>query len=235
MFLFHDTQIKIENKNYTFQRPDSKHISKVLRKEIGTLITITDGKGLEWKGEITLLTPQRVYAEKIEALKHSRSKKLIHLAIAPTKSNDRMEWLMEKLTELGIASITPLLCERSERKVTKTERLIKIAVTALKQSHQFFLPEIRPMTSFKEYLKTLQHQTLIAHCDNTPKKNLSEHIIQANEISLCIGPEGDFSPSEIKLATLAGIIPVSLGEQRFRTETAGLLGCHSIFLQNQKK
>ncbi len=235
MLLFHDTQIKIETQNFIFQRSDSKHLAKVLRKGIGTEIKITDGKGIEWTGKLTFLTPQKVCAKKIEAVKHDRPKKLIHLAIAPTKSNERMEWLVEKLTELGISSITPILCKHSERKVIKTKRLIKIAISALKQSNQFFLPEIKPITSFKDFLKTLQHSGLIAHCHPTPKIALSEYLIQTNEISLCVGPEGDFSPSEIELATLSGLTPVSLGKQRYRTETAGILGCHSISQQYQKK
>ena len=234
MLLFYDTQIKIETQNFIFQRSDSKHITKVLRKKSGNEIKITDGKGLEWTGKLTFLTPQKASAEKIKALKHTRPNKLINLAIAPIKSNERMEWLVEKLTELGINSITPIICEHSERKVIKTERLKKICVTALKQSNQFFLPEIKSIISFKEYLKTIQHPALIAHCDSTPKIALSENLIRTNEITLFVGPEGDFSPYEIELANIAGLTPVSLGEQRFRTETAALLGCHSIFLQYQK-
>jgi 16S rRNA (uracil1498-N3)-methyltransferase len=205
-----------------------------LRKKSGDEIKITDGKGLEWTGKLTVITPQKTCAEKIKVFKHARPNKLIHLAIAPTKSNDRMEWLVEKLTELGIKSISPIICEHSERKVIKTERFKKICISALKQSNQFFLPEIKPIISFKEYLKTIQHPALIAHCDSTPKIALSENIIRTNEIILFIGPEGDFSPYEIELANIAGLTPVSLGKQRFRTETAALLGCHSIFLQYQK-
>ena len=234
MLLFYDTQIKIETQNFIFQRSDSNHITKVLRKKSGDEIKITDGKGLEWTGKLTVITPQKTCAEKIKVFKHARPSKLIHLAIAPTKSNDRMEWLVEKLTELGIKSISPIICEHSERKVLKTERFKKICISALKQSNQFFLPEIKPIISFKEYLKTIQHPALIAHCDSTPKIALSENIIRTNEIILFIGPEGDFSPYEIELANIAGLTPVSLGKQRFRTETAALLGCHSIFLQYQK-
>ena len=234
MLLFYDPQIKIEIENFILQQSDSKHITKVLRKKSGDEIKITDGKGLEWTGKLTIFTPQKACAEKIKVFKHARPNKLIHLAIAPTKSNDRMEWLVEKLTELGIKSISPIICEHSERKVIKTERLKKICISALKQSNQFFLPEIKPIIYFKEYLKTIEHPALIAHCDSTPKIALSENIIRTNEIILFIGPEGDFSPYEIELAKIAGLTPVSLGEQRFRTETAALLGCHSIFLQYQK-
>ena len=234
MLLFYDTQIKIETQNFIFQRSDSNHIAKVLRKKSGDEIKITDGKGLEWTGKLTVTTPQKACAKKIKVFKHACPNKLIHLAIAPTKSNERMEWLVEKLTELGINSITPIICEHSERKVIKTERFKKICISALKQSNQFFLPDIKPIISFKKYLKTIEHPALIAHCDSTPKITLSEYIIRTNEIILFIGPEGDFSPYEIELANIAGLTPVSLGKQRFRTETAALLGCHSIFLQYQK-
>ncbi|MFL2596819.1 MAG: RsmE family RNA methyltransferase [Flavobacteriaceae bacterium] len=234
MLLFYDSQIKIETQNHLFNRSDSKHLIKVLRKKQGSEIKITDGKGIEWTGIVTFLNQQKVLVEKIDAIKHKLPKKLIHLAIAPTKSNERMEWLVEKLTELGIASITPIICTHSERKVIKIERLTKIAISALKQSNQFFLPEIKPVISFKNYIQALKNKAIIAHCHPTQKINLSKYIIPENEISLCVGPEGDFSTEEIKLATLSGITPVSLGKQRFRTETAGIFGCHSISVNYQK-
>jgi 16S rRNA (uracil1498-N3)-methyltransferase len=233
MLLFYDTEITTAIQEFTFDRAESKHLTKVLRKEVGTEITLTDGKGLQWTGKLSLVSPQKVCAEKIEAKQHLPPKKRIHLAIAPTKSNERMEWIVEKLTELGISSITPLLCYHSERKVVKTARWKKIAIAALKQSQQFFLPEILPLTSFQEQLEALQYPALIAHCKATPKKLLSEYSLASDQISLWIGPEGDFSVEEIKAATKAGLTPVSLGTQRFRTETAGILGCHSLFMKQQ--
>ncbi len=234
MLLFYDTQITAATQEFTFDRAESKHLTKVLRKEVGTEITLTDGKGLQWTGKLSLVSPQKVCAEKIEAKQHIPPKKRIHLVIAPTKSNDRMEWMVEKLTELGISTITPLLCHHSERKVVKIERFKKIAIAALKQSQQFFLPEILPLTSFQEQLEALQCPALIAHCAPTPKKTVSEYALDSNEISLWIGPEGDFSSEEIQAATKVGLTPVSLGTQRFRTETAGLLGCHSLYLKQHK-
>ena len=114
MLLFYDTQITSATQEFTFDRAESKHLTKVLRKEVGTEITLTDGKGLQWTGKLSLVSPQKVFAEKIEAKQHIPPKKRIHLVIAPTKSNDRMEWMVEKLTELGISTITPLLCHHSE-------------------------------------------------------------------------------------------------------------------------
>ena len=236
MLLFFDPQITKDTYDFSFDRSESKHLAKVLRKETGTIVTLTDGKGLEWIGKLNLVNPQKVNAVRVGVKLHPLPKNRVHLAIAPTKSNDRMEWMVEKLTELGIASITPLLCQRSERKVIKTERLSKIAIAALKQSQQFFLPKIHLLSAFKDFVEKHQnHACLLAHCDATPKTPLSQYTINTDEIFLLIGPEGDFSPSEIEMATKAGMIPVSLGEQRFRTETAGLLGCHNIFVNQQKK
>ena len=144
-----------------------------------------------------------------------------------------MEWLIEKLTELGVASITPLLCQHSERKVTKALRFEKIAIAALKQSQQFYLPEIHPLISFSDFLKNNNQNAYIAHCQKSPKLNLSDFPLNQNSITLLIGPEGDFSQEEIDAAENAGIHSVSIGNQRFRTETAGLLACHTAFLQQQ--
>ena len=231
MLLFFDSDIEENFQNFTFDKSESRHIAKVLRKNIGTQITITNGKGLEWKGEITSILNQKVVARKITSLKHSYKKKHVHLAIAPTKSNDRMEWLIEKITEIGISSITPILCDHSERRIIKKKRLIKIAISALKQSQQFFLPEINSMTTFQKYIKNINHPGLIAHCVKSSKIELKNYNWESDQIHLLIGPEGDFSLKEIKDAISAKLKPVSLGQQRLRTETAGLLGCHILLLK----
>ena len=231
MLLFFDFDIGENFQDFTFDKSESRHIAKVLRKNIGTEITITNGKGLEWNGVITSILNQKVIARKISSLKHSYKKKHVHLAIAPPKSNDRMEWLIEKITELGISSITPILCDHSERKIIKKERLIKIAISALKQSQQFFLPEINPMVTFKKYIKNISHHGLIAHCRKSSKIELKNYSWESDQVHLLIGPEGDFSLNEIKDAISAKLKPVSLGQQRFRTETAGLLGCNILLLK----
>lgn len=186
---------------------------------------------MEWKGEITSILNQRVEAKKITSLKHSNKKKHIHLAVAPTKSNDRMEWLIEKVTEIGVSSITPILCDHSERKIIRKERLIKIAISALKQSQQFFLPKINSMITFKKYIKSINHPGLIAHCGKLSKIELKNYNWESEEIHLLIGPEGDFSLKEIKDAISAKLIPVSLGQQRLRTETASILGSHILLIK----
>ena len=231
MLLFFDGHITAEDQNFTFDQSESKHIARVLRKETGAIVTLTNGKGLEWSGKIILVSPKKVEAEKLAIIQHPISENSINLAIAPTKSNNRMEWLVEKITELGISSITPILCERSERKVINAKRLHKIAVTALKQSQQFYLPEINPLISFKNYVTNLKSPGLIAHCQSSPKTLLNDYLPKIKEINLFVGPEGDFTPKEIEIATSAGLLPVSLGKHRLRTETAGLLGCHALFMK----
>ena len=231
MLLFFDSDIEANFQNFTFDKSESRHISKVLRKNVGSQITITNGKGLEWKGEITSILNQKVEAKKISSLQHSNKKKHIHLAVAPTKSNDRMEWLIEKVTEIGVSSITPILCEHSERKIIRKERLIKIAISALKQSQQFFLPEINSLMTFKKYIKNINHPGLIAHCGKSSKIELKNYNLESEQIHLLIGPEGDFSLKEIKDAISAKLIPVSLGQQRLRTETASILGSHILLIK----
>jgi 16S rRNA (uracil1498-N3)-methyltransferase len=233
MILFYDIHLEDSLSDFSFSKEESKHLSKVLRKKAGDPITITNGKGLEWNGELTHVASNSARAKKTESHQHSLPKKQIHLAIAPTKNNNRMEWLIEKLTELGVASITPLLCQHSERKVTKALRFEKIAIAALKQSQQFYLPEIRPLISFTDFLKNNIQNAYIAHCQKSPKLNLTDCALNQNNVTLLIGPEGDFSREEIDAAEKAGLCSVSIGSQRFRTETAGLLACHTVFLQQQ--
>lgn len=234
MVLFFEESLQDELSEFYFSKEDSRHIAKVLRKSTGDQITITNGNGLEWQGELIHVSKNSTIAKKIKSLHHSPRDKSIHLAIAPTKNNNRMEWMIEKLTELGIASITPLVCEHSERKISKAIRFEKIAIAALKQSQQFYLPKIQKLQSFSEFIRGAITNGYIAHCENSPKKQLASFNLNQDKVTLLIGPEGDFSLKEIELAEQGGIHSVSIGSQRFRTETAGLLACHTVFLQQQK-
>ena len=234
MTLFFDSHITISTKIFELDPSESKHISKVLRKKSGDKITVTNGKGLEWKGKLFFNKKNMLVATKQIALEHKKKVRKIQIAIAPTKSNHRMEWLVEKLTEIGVDRITPILCERSERKVLKTERLIKIAISALKQSNNFFLPKIDELIKFDEFLENNQNPILIAHCSPRPTKLLVDCKPNFKKICLLIGPEGDFSTKEIEKAITLGHTAVSLGDQRYRTETAGILGCHLLHIHQQK-
>lgn len=233
MVLFFDETIDAREE-FIFSKEESKHLAKVLRKKPGDSVTLTNGKGLEWEGVLTQLNPSAVAAKKIKSIQHAPPLDELHLAIAPTKNMNRMEWLVEKLTELGVSSITPMICDYSERKIVKLPRLKKISIAALKQSQQFFLPQIHPPISFLEYLNTEIKNGYIANCVTIDKVSLIDCNLTAQTVTLLIGPEGDFSASEIKLAEKSGLQSVSLGKQRFRTETAGLLACHTVFTQRLK-
>ena len=235
MTLFFDPLIKESTKEFIFGREESKHLAKVIRKVPGDIIYVTNGKGLEWKGVLSFVSPQKTIASLKTFRKHPPKKYQIHLAIAPTKNNNRMEWLIEKLTELGVSSITPLLCDHSERKIIKKERLEKITISGLKQSQQFYLPKVNEMVSFKNFIiSSKKQETYIAHCEESPKENLDAISFKGTSQTIMIGPEGDFSHREIKEAVMTGISAVSIGAQRFRTETAGLFACHTIYLKQHE-
>ena len=235
MTLFFDPLIKESTKEFIFGSEESKHLAKVIRKVPGDIIYVTNGKGLEWKGVLSFVSPQKTIASLKTFRKHPPKKYQIHLAIAPTKNNNRMEWLIEKLTELGVSSITPLLCDHSERKIIKKERLEKITISGLKQSQQFYLPKVNEMVSFKNFIiSSKKYETYIAHCEESPKENLDAISFKGTSQTIMIGPEGDFSHREIKEAVMTGISAVSIGAQRFRTETAGLFACHTIYLKQHE-
>ena len=159
----------------------------------------------------------------------------LHIAIAPTKMNDRMEWFLEKATEIGIDEITPIFCDNSERKVIKKERFEKIIQSAMKQSLQMQLPKLNEAISYKEFInQDFNGQLFIAHCEEQEKKQLQTQIKPKGNYTILIGPEGDFSTNEIKLALSKGFAPVALGNTRLRTETAGITACHTASLLNTR-
>jgi 16S rRNA (uracil1498-N3)-methyltransferase len=156
------------------------------------------------------------------------------LAVAPTKMNERFEWFLEKATEIGIHEITPIICEHSERKAIKTDRFQKIIESAMKQSLHYYLPKLNEPLPFKDFLKTQNSgQLFIAHCEETSKKSLKSELKPNENITILIGPEGDFSVKEIQLAIENNFIPVSLGNTRLRTETAAVVACHSVAFMNE--
>jgi 16S rRNA (uracil1498-N3)-methyltransferase len=154
----------------------------------------------------------------------------LHVFIAPTKSNDRMDWFVEKATEIGVHEITPIICQRSDRKVIKQERLQKIAVAAMKQSLGAYLPMIHPVCDFSTSLNKIKGTASIAHCQDTNKVAIDSLSFKEKSISIFIGPEGDFTTEEIQAAADANVTAITLGKRRLRTETAGIIACHSISL-----
>ena len=234
MQLFYNPNIDETTEYFSFDKEESKHIIKVLRKKDTDILFVTNGSGLLFKTEITLASDNKCTVKILSFEKAEPSKFHLHLAVAPTKMNDRFEWFLEKATEIGIHEITPIICDRSERKVVNNDRFDKILLTAMKQSNVLFLPKLNNATTLKEFLKRKNEGLqLIAHCEETEKKSLKS-ILKPNEnVTLLIGPEGDFSEKEIALALENKYIPVSLGNTRLRTETAAIVACHSVVFVNE--
>jgi 16S rRNA (uracil1498-N3)-methyltransferase len=235
MQLFYNPTINETTESFTFDREESKHIIKVLRKKDGDILFVTNGLGYLFKTEITLASDSKCTVQMVSFEKSTPSNFKLHLAVAPTKMNDRYEWFLEKATEIGIQEITPIICDRSERKVINTDRFEKIILSAMKQSNELYLPKLNPAISFKEFIKQQNEGLqLIAHCEETDKKTLKSVIQPNTNVTVLIGPEGDFSEKEIALALEQKYIPVSLGNTRLRTETAAVVACHSVVFVNEK-
>lgn len=220
----------------TLPESDSAHCVKVLRRGMGDEVTVVDGHGHQYRCRIVNPHPRRTQVEIMERTDSPLSwHSHITVAVAPTKHLDRMEWLVEKLVEIGVNRIIPLRCRYSERKELKIERLEKIAVSAMKQSLKAVLPEILPMTPFKDAVAmTAGCGRFIACCHpGTERRLLSREYCPGSDMVIFIGPEGDFSVEEIKLALDEGFAPVSLGENRLRTETAALVACDTVHVINQ--
>jgi 16S rRNA (uracil1498-N3)-methyltransferase len=234
MQLFYNPDISANSSDFSFDKEESNHIVKVLRKKEGDALQVTNGLGSLFKTEITLAT-ERKCTVKITGIETMKPKDFyIHLAVAPTKMNERYEWFLEKATEIGIHEITPIICDRSERKIVKNERFDKIIQAAMKQSLHYYIPKLNAPVSFREFM-TKNHEGIlcIAHCEETEKKLLKTIIMPQQQYTILIGPEGDFSEKEIKVALENKFIPISLGNTRLRTETAAIVACHSIVFANE--
>lgn len=235
MQLFYSPNIDLASKRFIFDKDESRHILKVLRKKIGDELIITNGQGFAIKSKICTADNKKCEVEILEITKHKKAWDYhLHLAIAPTKNTVRYEWFLEKATEIGIDEITPIICGHSERKVLKTERLEKILETAMKQSLKFQVPKLNPICTFNDFIKkTFEGDLFIAHCENSKKELLKRQAQFSKNVTILIGPEGDFSNEEIAQALTKGFLPVSLGSSRLRTETAGLVAVQTIALLNQ--
>lgn len=205
---------------------DSKHLSKSLRKKVGDIIRITNGDGLEIKGNIIRLG-KNIKVNVINKVKHKKRAISIHIAMSPLKNPSRFEWFVEKSTEIGISEITPLITKFSEKKKVNISRLNKIVISSMKQSNQFYLPKVNPITSFDEFLKLNKDYKLIAHLKNNNSFN-NKSIDSKDKIVVMIGPEGGFSKEEILKANKEKIKEISFGKNRFRSETAGVFAVSII-------
>lgn len=222
----------------TLPETESGHAVRVLRHRPGDEIEVVDGKGGLHICRILADHPKHVSVEIIRTEKLPKVwKPELTLAVAPTKNIDRMEWLTEKVVELGIDRIVPLVCERSERRVLRSDRLEKIAVSAMKQSLKAVMPRIDEPTPLSQFLKETSlesAQKFVAWCDSESERTLlAKMYVPNSDAILLIGPEGDFSPAEVDSALKAGYIPVSLGDNRLRTETAALSGIDTFHILNQ--
>lgn len=210
---------------------ESNHAVRVLRLKEGQDITIVDGKGQSVIAEITNANKKKLGFNIKESYKEEFPKRHIHIAIAPTKNMDRFSFFVEKVIEIGIEKITPIRTKNSERKVLNIEKVRKNAISALKQSGNLFLPEIEELTDYQDFIsnKIEKAQCFIAHCEEDgEKKELKNEIDLEKNVVILIGPEGDFTPEEINLAKQNTFLPVSLGASRLRTETAGIVACHTV-------
>lgn len=220
----------------TLPESDSAHCARVLRMRPGDTIEVVDGRGGLYMCRIADAHPRHTA---VEIVSRTALPKVwdgsITVAIAPTKHNDRMEWLVEKLTEIGVDRIVPLRCRHSERKDINRERLEKIAVSAMKQSLKAILPRVEPMMPYPAFLDSCTDaQRFIAYCDpSIPRLLMAREYRPGLDTAILIGPEGDFAPEEITAALDRGWTPVSLGDNRLRTETAALVACDTCHIINQ--
>lgn len=233
MHLFYTPDI---NSNSELPAEEAAHCLRVLRLNIGDKITLTDGKSNFYEATINAATGKRCYVSVDKTISWEKNwGGYIHIAIAPTKNLDRIEWFAEKATEIGFDELSFLNCRYSERKIIKNERIDKILVSAMKQSIKASKPILNEIIDFKKFVtKDFPGNKYIAHCYPGEKPFLKNIVVQDEPSLVLIGPEGDFSEEEVKLAVENGFIPISLGKSRLRTETAALVACNTINLINQK-
>jgi 16S rRNA (uracil1498-N3)-methyltransferase len=231
MQLFYVPQIK--DQLAIFDEEEAHHCVQVLRKREGDLVQLVDGRGGWYEALIAETGKRRCVAaiQRIVPQEHPR-RPYLHLAVAPTKNIERTEWLFEKITEIGVDEITLLLCRHSERRQVRLDRLRKVLVSAMKQSLQATLPKLNDLTPFEKVVhEANQSGKYIAYCDSEiAAHELKDRLNKSEDTLVLIGPEGDFSPEEAALAMEKGFVPVSLGPNRLRTETAGLVAVHTVNL-----
>ena len=235
MHLFYTPDIQPTHPQYFLSEEESKHAIRVLRLNVGDEVQLIDGRGGLYAAEIKDAHPKRTILQ-INSVKLEFNKRnhYLHIAIAPTKNIERLEWFLEKATEIGIDEISLIICQRSERKEAKTDRLNKIITAAIKQSIKAYHPILNePESLAKLMTREFDGQKFIAHCEVGDKLNLKQAIIPGGKYLILIGPEGDFTPKEIEDALSNGFKAITLGESRLRTETAALEACFEANFLNR--
>jgi 16S rRNA (uracil1498-N3)-methyltransferase len=233
MHLFYTPDL--QDDTYRLSEEESKHCVRVLRLSEGDTLFLVDGRGMFCQAVIIAAHPKACMLKVVDRkVNYGKREYGLTIAVSPTKNIDRYEWFLEKGTEIGIDTVIPLISRYSERKEIKPERLEKVMISAIKQSIKAYLPELKPLMSFKELMKTpFDGQKFIAHCNEGEKILLRDAVVRGKEVLILIGPEGDFSNEEVDSALNNGFIPVSLGDSRLRTETAALVACCMVNLINQ--
>ena len=229
--------IKGADKNLQFlPNEESKHAVKVLRVQTGDLLAITNGSGDIFTARVGVPNQKKCEVLIFEHEHFEPRSFKIHMAVAPTKLNDRFEWMLEKMTEMGVDEITPIICHHSERKILKLDRMERIIVSAVKQSWKAYKPVINEPIKYADFIKnnTFQEQ-YIAHCNGGcgSDAHLKNMASAKSEVAILIGPEGDFSESEVAMATNNNWRKIGLGSSRLRTETAALAACFTLNLINE--
>jgi len=233
MNIFYTPNINNES-TYTLVESESKHAIRVLRLKNNDTITLVNGTGNFYDAIIIDDNPKKCEVSILKTRKEKSLNPNLHIAIAPTKNNDRTEWFIEKCTEIGLTKITPIICKHSERKKIKRERFVKTAISAIKQSLKATLPIIEELTPFKDIInKPFDGKKYIAHCYSQNQKHFKSTYQVGENSLILIGPEGDFSEDEVTLAIENGFEPITFGESRLRTETAGVVACTTFNLLNE--
>ncbi|QJD95291.1 16S rRNA (uracil(1498)-N(3))-methyltransferase [Mucilaginibacter robiniae] len=238
MQIFYTPDLQPASSAYILNEEESKHCIRVLRLQVGDVIQLVDGRGGFYEARITDAHPKKTQLQIVAARQeYGKRNHYLHVAVAPTKNIERLEWFLEKATEMGIDEVTLLLCQRSERKEAKADRLDKIVTSAVKQSIKAYHPQLNPVTPFSKLVaQPFTGQKFIAHCiDDAAKHTLSSQLTLHGQCLILIGPEGDFTEKEVTEALQNGFKPITLGESRLRTETAALAACFEVNLFNRGK
>jgi 16S rRNA (uracil1498-N3)-methyltransferase len=221
---------------YTLDQKESWHLIRVLRMSKGAEVKLIDGNGNLYEGIICNPDQNKCTIDITSKIMDFEKRNYrLHIAISPLKNPERFEWFVEKSVEIGIDEITPLICKNTEKRVIKSERINNIIISAMKQSLKAKKTLFNAPCQFNEFLNgNIPDAKMIAHCNNSfSRKKISEVCSKNKDVSILIGPEGDFDSEEINYAMMKGFVPVHLGQSRLRTETAGIAACYSVYFVNQ--
>ena len=235
MQLFYSTNI--QSNHLVLEGEEARHV-QVLRKQPGDKLHVVNGQGTLFTTKLDEVEKKRcILAITKRVEEYQKSAFRLGIAIAPTKNIARLEWFLEKCTEIGISDVFPVLCDHSERKHIRPDRLEKILIAAMKQSLKAYLPRLHPLVKFSDWVQSNLEwdQKMIGHCIESKKVGIPQIYQPGHDVLLLIGPEGDFSPEEVAISVQNGFEPVHLGPHRLRTETAGVVACHTIQLLNQMR